>query len=66
MSDNAKQNSHFAPAAPSNKSPLPSPGPYGEAENYGSPGGDEPPTSTEPGSGSAGDARERHERPTTK
>jgi hypothetical protein len=40
--------------------------PYGQSENYGSPGGDEPPASTDPGSGHAGDARERHEAPATK
>jgi hypothetical protein len=40
--------------------------PYGTAENYGSPGGDEPPETTDPGSGSAGDARERREPPDAK
>jgi hypothetical protein len=40
--------------------------PYGKSENYGSPGGDEPPATTDPASGSAEDARERHERPETK
>lgn len=40
--------------------------PYGQSENYGSPGGDEPPASTDPGSGSASDASGRHEKPETK
>lgn len=46
--------------------PHPRQSPYGHSENYGSPGGDEPPASTDPGSGSATDAGSRHERPTSK
>jgi hypothetical protein len=37
--------------------------PYGTSENYGSPGGDEPPETTDPGSGTAGSARERVDPP---
>lgn len=33
--------------------------PYGKSENFGSPGGDEPPAGTDPGRGVASDARER-------
>jgi hypothetical protein len=33
--------------------------PYGRSENFGSPGGDEPPPGTDPGRGSPTDARER-------
>ena len=40
--------------------------PYGYAENYGSPGGDEPPATTDPGSGSAGEARQRKGQPAAK
>jgi hypothetical protein len=33
--------------------------PYGFSENYGSPGGDEPPASTDPGKGTGTEARDR-------
>jgi hypothetical protein len=33
--------------------------PYGFSENYGSPGGDEPPASTDPGQGTGTEARDR-------
>jgi hypothetical protein len=66
MGENAKQDSGAAPGPDADEPQAPNPGPYGGAENYGSPGGDEPPASSDPGSGSAGDARERREHPTTK
>ncbi len=50
----------------SGESQAPRQPPHGQSENYGSPGGDEPPASTDPGSGGAGDARERHEAPKAK
>ncbi len=61
--DNEAADSAKSPEAPNGDSKKPRQSPYGQSENYGSPGGDEPPASTDPGSGAAGDARERGEGP---